>query len=88
MDVNFWVGLYNVEEFNSENSCGCGSNTQACTQCQNKFKWVDQRLGSGYTDWRAYEPGENEKCVRLSNDALAGTLCTGEYGYICYKGKR
>ena len=85
---DLWIGLYNEEEFNSENSCGCGSaaDSEECTQCRNKFKWVDTRVGSGYTQWAGTEPDGNEKCVRLRNDGLVGTVCGREFGFICYQG--
>ena len=80
---DFWVGLFNEEQLNGNSICTC----DGCEECRNRFDWVDSRVGSGYIDWANNEPQQNEACVRLTHNKLAGALCQAEFGYICYQGK-
>ena len=82
---NFWIGLYNEEQFNDESSCAC---PEDCPECRNKFEWLDERAGEGYVTWAGNnEPGEGEKCVRINRNNLLGTSCTAQLGYMCYEGQ-
>ena len=80
-----WIGLYNAELFNDENT-NCDCTNSGCARCRNMFVWVDEEVGSGFVEWRDNEPANDEKCARLTNTKYAGTHCSTEIGYICYKG--
>ena len=62
--------------------CTC----DGCEECRSKFDWVDPEVGSGYINWVGNEPQQNEACVRLTQNKVAGYDCINELGYICYQG--
>ena len=84
--ANFWIGLYNKEQFNDSSSCGCPG---SCSACRSKFEWVDDRAGTGHVIWpsNSDEPDAGEKCARLNMNNVVGTSCNSQLGYICYEGE-
>ena len=82
---HLYIGLR--EGSNSE-GCSCLNNNAACTECRNRFGWVDgTTVNNRFSPWADHEPQIDESCASLTNQGeWNGTPCDVELDYVCYRG--
>ena len=92
---DLWIGLYDPDNFNNSDessNCGCGSDVTSldCTECRNRFVWVDGTpTNSDFAPWHGSEPQFWEACVRMTdNDFVSwgGYPCSNQIDYVCSRG--